>query len=125
MGTMWLLSFHALERLLLMCVLRAMSWLLYCCCVGFCRYSMSGKRNTLVLHCSLQRATGRMLVHTVEVNNDKNTHVSKATVGAEYTHPTPRVFDDVSECAPACVCISKVPAQHAVGPLNPLAGQYT
>jgi hypothetical protein len=37
---------------------------------------MSGKRNTLLLHCSLQRATGRMLVHTVEVNNIANDHVS-------------------------------------------------
>eukprot|EP00878_Enallax_costatus_P017921 GHUV01018843.1.p2 GENE.GHUV01018843.1~~GHUV01018843.1.p2 ORF type:complete len:118 (+),score=34.14 GHUV01018843.1:902-1255(+) len=40
------------------------------------KYSMSGKRNTLALHCSLQRASGRMLVHTVEVNNDNNAHVS-------------------------------------------------
>ena len=39
-------------------------------------YTMPGKRNTLLLHCSLQRATGRMLVHTVEVNNSANDHVS-------------------------------------------------
>lgn len=39
-------------------------------------YTIPGKRNTLLLHCSLQRATGRMLVHTVEVNNSANDHVS-------------------------------------------------
>ena len=40
-----------------------------------CSYTVPGKRNTLLLHCSLQRASGRMLVHTVEVNNPPNDHV--------------------------------------------------
>jgi hypothetical protein len=37
---------------------------------------MPGKRNTLVLHCSLQRASGRMLAHTIEAGNERNSHVS-------------------------------------------------
>jgi hypothetical protein len=46
-------------------------------CRPLCRsYTVPGKRNTLLLHCSLQRASGRMLVHTVEVNNPDNDHVS-------------------------------------------------
>lgn len=44
-------------------------------------YTIPGKRNTLLLHCSLQRATGRMLVHTVEVNNSANDHVSMLPTG--------------------------------------------
>ncbi|KAF6250677.1 hypothetical protein COO60DRAFT_1705555 [Scenedesmus sp. NREL 46B-D3] len=39
------------------------------------RYSMPGKRNTLVLHCSLQRASGRMLAHTIEAGNERNSHL--------------------------------------------------
>jgi len=49
-------------------------------CVFYVRYTMLGKKNVLVLHCSLQRVSGRMLVHAVEVNNDpnaaRNAHVS-------------------------------------------------
>jgi hypothetical protein len=50
-----------------------------CVCVCVChdvcvsvRYTVLGKKNVLVLHCSLQRVSGRMLVHAVEVNNDPN-----------------------------------------------------
>ncbi|KAF6255170.1 hypothetical protein COO60DRAFT_1641800 [Scenedesmus sp. NREL 46B-D3] len=46
------------------------------------RYSMPGKRNTLVLHCSLQRASGRMLAHTIEAGNERNSHVSAAEGGS-------------------------------------------
>lgn len=45
-----------------------------------CRYSHPGRRNTLTLHLSLQRATGRMLVHTFEGGGceTSNTHVRVA-----------------------------------------------
>lgn len=33
------------------------------------------KRNSLLLHCSLQRASGRMLVHAVELGNPTNDHL--------------------------------------------------
>jgi hypothetical protein len=49
-----------------------------CCCLYInCRYSMPGKRNMLVLHCSLQRASGRMLAHTIEAGNERNSNVSE------------------------------------------------
>ncbi|KAF8065820.1 hypothetical protein HT031_002880 [Scenedesmus sp. PABB004] len=38
------------------------------------RYAAPGKASTLVLHCSLQRATGRMLVHTLEAGNEQRNH---------------------------------------------------
>lgn len=50
-----------------------------CACACACSYTVPGKRNTLLLHCSLQRSSGRMLVHTVEVNNPANDHVRQQT----------------------------------------------
>jgi hypothetical protein len=41
-----------------------------------CSYNVPGKRNSVVLHCSLQRASGRMLVHTLESSHPTNDHVS-------------------------------------------------
>lgn len=38
------------------------------------------KRNSLLLHCSLQRASGRMLVHAVEVGSPANDHVRAVLV---------------------------------------------
>lgn len=41
-----------------------------------CSYTAPGrKRNSLLLHCSLQRASGRMLVHAVELGSPTNDHV--------------------------------------------------
>eukprot|EP00775_Hariotina_reticulata_P013426 gene13426-13554_t len=53
------------------------------------RYTVLGKKNVLALHCSLQRGSGRMLVHAVEVNNDPNAARNSQLLGLQLERYVP------------------------------------